>query len=245
MVMNREDPYRQQTESTRRRIGRATISSSTNGEKSESTSLPPRSEVHHQKKKKNKTKSDKQSFPLIRLQVVFFILLPIIIFAIYTYRDNIFPNSEKTGMEEKGGYETISIEDSNEGDKKNSQKTELEKSDETNQQTSAEDKSEAVSDPAKDQTASEPTSAPSAGGGTSGQAAVSDIPDTPVAGNAPANNTKDNSQEIKLHTVQKGETLYRIAMKYYQSKSGVDIIKKANNLKNDSISVGQTLKIPI
>ncbi|WP_318508543.1 LysM peptidoglycan-binding domain-containing protein [Bacillus sp. T3] len=242
--MNREDPYRQQTESTRRRIGRATISSSTNGEKSESTSLPPRSEVHHQKRTKNKTKSEKQSFPLIRLQVVFFILLPIIIFAIYTYRDNLFPNSTKTGMEEKSGYETISIEDSNAVDKKNSQKAESKESDENGQQTSAEDKSEAVSDPAADQTTSEPTTESSAGG-VSGTATVSETPDTPVVSNAPANNTKDNSQEIKLHTVQKGETLYRIAMKYYQSKSGVDIIKKANNLKSDSISVGQTLKIPI
>lgn len=50
--------------------------------------------------------------------------------------------------------------------------------------------------------------------------------------------------ESKTHTVQQNETLYRIAMNYYKDPSGVEKIKRANNLSSDNISVGQTLIIP-
>ena len=43
------------------------------------------------------------------------------------------------------------------------------------------------------------------------------------------------------HTVQKGETLWRISQTY---QSSVSTIKNANNLKNDEIEVGQRLLIP-
>ncbi|MEY8740818.1 LysM peptidoglycan-binding domain-containing protein [Bacillales bacterium AN1005] len=33
-------------------------------------------------------------------------------------------------------------------------------------------------------------------------------------------------------------------MNYYNSKSGVDIIKQANQLASDNVMVGQVLKIP-
>lgn len=46
------------------------------------------------------------------------------------------------------------------------------------------------------------------------------------------------------HTVAANETLYRIAMNYYNSKSGVNIIKQANQLASDNVMVGQVLKIP-
>lgn len=238
--MNKEDPYRQKTESTKRRIGRASIV-----EKTESTTgLPPRSEIHH--KKRTKSNSKEQSFPFIRLQAVFFILLPIIIFVIYTYRDSIFPNFTKTGgVEEKGGYETISIDNS--GDKKNSDAAEKEKTNAKDKQDLGQSKSKDKTTPSGEETKEETTPAAPNGEGTPEQVI---IPETPAPtqtqmGNAPINNPKDLSEEIKLHTVKPGETLYRIAMKYYHSKSGVDIIKKANNLKNDNISVGQTLKIPL
>lgn len=43
------------------------------------------------------------------------------------------------------------------------------------------------------------------------------------------------------HKVRSGENLSKIARKYGVS---VDDIKKANGLKNDNISAGETLKIP-
>jgi LysM repeat protein len=45
--------------------------------------------------------------------------------------------------------------------------------------------------------------------------------------------------------VQPKETLLLIALKYYHSKSGIEIIKKANQILNEQISTGQVLKIPL
>ena len=48
----------------------------------------------------------------------------------------------------------------------------------------------------------------------------------------------------RTHTVQSNETLYRIAMKYYNDPSAVEKIKKANGMSSESIQVGQTLVLP-
>ena len=48
----------------------------------------------------------------------------------------------------------------------------------------------------------------------------------------------------KTHVVQPNETLYRIAMNYYNSPDAVQKIKDANGLTSDSISSGQTLILP-
>ena len=62
--------------------------------------------------------------------------------------------------------------------------------------------------------------------------------------------TRDKSNEsitanTVYHTVQPGETIYRISIKYYKSKSGIDTIKSANNLTSNEIRVGQVLTIPL
>lgn len=48
----------------------------------------------------------------------------------------------------------------------------------------------------------------------------------------------------KTHVVQPGETLYRIAMNYYNSPDAVEQIKAANGLSSNEISSGQTLVLP-
>lgn len=51
----------------------------------------------------------------------------------------------------------------------------------------------------------------------------------------------------KTHTVQSGETLYRIAVNTYGAagaSAGVEKIKQANGLGSNEISVGQTLVLP-
>jgi len=48
----------------------------------------------------------------------------------------------------------------------------------------------------------------------------------------------------KTHVVQSGETLYRIAMNYYNSADAVEQIKSANGLTSNSISAGQALVLP-
>ena len=51
--------------------------------------------------------------------------------------------------------------------------------------------------------------------------------------------TSHSSKTIK-HTVKKGETLFSIAKRY---RTTVEKIKRANNLKSDSLKIGQKLKI--
>ncbi|MDY0324013.1 MAG: LysM peptidoglycan-binding domain-containing protein, partial [Candidatus Carbobacillus sp.] len=48
----------------------------------------------------------------------------------------------------------------------------------------------------------------------------------------------------RLYTVQPGDTLYRIAMKIYGNKASIETIRAANGLKNNTIYVGQQLKLP-
>ncbi len=47
------------------------------------------------------------------------------------------------------------------------------------------------------------------------------------------------------HTVEQGETLYSISIKYFNNRSGTDAIKEHNNLNGEKIYAGQTLTIPI
>ncbi|MFR9166650.1 MAG: LysM peptidoglycan-binding domain-containing protein [Dysgonomonas sp.] len=55
------------------------------------------------------------------------------------------------------------------------------------------------------------------------------------------NNTIKQEKSYTYHTVKKGETLYRISSKYNVS---VDRIKKENRLRNNTIRLGQKIKIP-
>jgi|GEM_PF-3293045 len=52
---------------------------------------------------------------------------------------------------------------------------------------------------------------------------------------------KEKTEENETHKVKKGETLYSIAQKYGVT---VDELKKANNLKNDSLQLNAEIKIP-
>lgn len=53
-----------------------------------------------------------------------------------------------------------------------------------------------------------------------------------------------DESESAFHTVQQGETLYRISMKYYKSQAGIEKIRSANGLNGNEINVGQRLVIP-
>src|SRR3954466_899773 len=103
--MNKERPYREQAEKLRQKID---IDPFEEGEVVEREKLLPRSKVNWKKRKKNKWKL---KYPVIRLLVLFFILLPITIFSIYSTiaRDKV-GNILKTDGESTEGFETINIE---------------------------------------------------------------------------------------------------------------------------------------
>ena len=100
--MNKEDPYRQITDKTRRRIEK-----SYNERVSSASELPPRTELHRQRRNKPKRKL---KYPVIRLLALFFILVPITIFAIYTNRAENVPT--QTEPVNDADHEKISIDDS-------------------------------------------------------------------------------------------------------------------------------------
>lgn len=103
--MNKEYPYRDQAEKLRRRIERKDF---TEGRVVERVQLPPRNSVHKKKKKTNKWKL---KYPIIRILVVFFILLPIIILSIYlsNFKDQIGDSKKATGETEE--FEIINYDE--------------------------------------------------------------------------------------------------------------------------------------
>nr|WP_315362253.1 LysM peptidoglycan-binding domain-containing protein [Cytobacillus firmus] len=236
--MNKEDPYRDQAERLRKKIDRK----QEKGDSGQKSALPPRSRIHQEKRKKNKWRV---KYPVIRLLALFFILLPITIFSIYQYISS--DKSINTGLNaesEEVGSETVVFATNDEDEVtievREEQETEKpEKAEETQekeaasgqqekqapQKSDAEDKgSEPASDKQVNQTASESTD---------------------------SSKTAETQEELKkegrvvYHTVKPKETIFRIAMTYYKSQSGIEIIKQANNLPSNEIQTGQVLKIPL
>ena len=218
--MNKEDPYRDQAEKLRQNIERKQFEE---GQVVKREELPPRSRVHYQKHKKNKWKL---KYPVIRLLVLFFILLPITIFSIYSTiaRDRI-GDIQKTDGESTEGFETINIEKYDNKPIEEEIKVEEESVDK--------DSETSVTTP-KDQTNEE------------NQGSLNQNKVTVSEGLLSEKKTNESIPASTVyHTVQPGETIYRISMKYYKSNSGIDTIKSANDLKGNEIRVGQVLTIPL
>ncbi|MDX8364816.1 LysM peptidoglycan-binding domain-containing protein [Cytobacillus sp. IB215665] len=53
-----------------------------------------------------------------------------------------------------------------------------------------------------------------------------------------------DSNSYIIHYVKNDETLFSISMKYFNSQSGIEVIKLANNIQGNSIFTGQKLLIP-
>jgi LysM repeat protein len=193
------------------------------GMKRNSSSLPTRSELHAKKKQKTKWKV---KFPLIKLLSLFFILIPITIYAIYAanHQDD---QSTVTSVDEVHGVETIEFNE-------NEDITETEDIDNTDNQdeTTASDSNKQIS-PKPDSQAN------------------TQEPENSKSEDEQQNDSlinKDSSAEdynIVYHVVKPQETVFRIAMNYYKSQDGIELIKEWNNLKDNNIEVGQELKIPI
>ncbi|MDM5229335.1 LysM peptidoglycan-binding domain-containing protein [Cytobacillus sp. NJ13] len=240
--MNKEDPYRDQAERLRKKIDRKQETENS-GQKS---ALPPRSRVHHEKRKKSKWKI---KYPVIRLLALFFILLPITIFSIYQYVSSdksinagLNAEIEETGSEtvvfatnDKDKETTIEVREEPESQEpekpekaEDAQETEdakVQQEKQVPQNTDVEDKG---SEPKKQaqQTAPETTDSSK----TAGTKELEEI---------------KKEGKVVYHTVKPKETIFRIAMTYYKSQSGIEKIKQANNLPSNEIQTGQVLKIPL
>lgn len=106
--MSMNENHKDQAEQLRKRMQEGEISEAKQDELLDVSTLPPRSEVHKRKKKEpkhQKQSNHKLRYPLIRLLVFFFILLPFIIFSIYTY----VTNHTRTGND-RDDYERLKVE---------------------------------------------------------------------------------------------------------------------------------------
>ncbi|WP_066060891.1 LysM peptidoglycan-binding domain-containing protein [Neobacillus soli] len=225
--MNKEEPYRDQAERLKQRIQKINEKVEVNDH------LPPREEIHRQKKKKTKWKL---KYPVIRLLVLCFILLPIIIFSAISYRDGVkkINGIEKNDGNTKG-YEPINLELLDREDENNSDKTE--DSDKQSVETNS-----AAEQPETDNNSSGIFQS-SSSYESIGKGRETDKNSTPTAETIKSKTAQKTNKTI-YHTVQPKETLFSLSNKYYHSQRGMEIIRKTNNLTGDQINVGQVLKIP-
>lgn len=105
------DPYRDQVEKLRKRIDKVTIENQSDLKKlneEQSEILPSRSEVRRQRSQSKKKKRKKLKFPLLRILLVFFILLPIASLLFYTdlLKKSPFPSSKGPTSGVEISYET-------------------------------------------------------------------------------------------------------------------------------------------
>lgn len=234
--MNNEKPIRDQAERLRKKVERKTDQAT--AEKKDS--LPPRGELHRQKQKKTKVKV---KYPVIRLMALFFILLPVTFFSIISYLEGSKGPFEIS--KEQAGVELIDVESSSKAKAENKEGEGAPAIDEISE-------SQQIDLPA--------APAPSSGGDKnspsslninsekeqkkeSDKATAVTQPAAEVSAQPPVDSSA-GEEKIVFHTVQPNETLFRVAMKYYKTQAGIEIIRKANNIKGNEIQAGQVLKIP-
>lgn len=224
--MNKEDPYRDQAERLRQRIERKPVPVDKKEE------MSPRANLHRQRKKKTNWKL---KYPIIRFLVLCFILLPVSIFGVKAYLDD-----QRIGGAEKtegnsSGYETIDFENKDLTEELENEELDTEIIEETEEQSSPQ-QIETTTHPALQSNISPDVKTPNV------EDSPDDVKSQPQTVEVPAT-TAEEDEKVIYHTVQPKETLYRIAMKYYQSQSGIDIIKRDNHLSGNEIHTGQVLKI--
>ncbi|MFC0415497.1 LysM peptidoglycan-binding domain-containing protein [Cytobacillus solani] len=228
--MNREDPYRDQAERLRKKIEK----NLDNENEPVKEKLPPRSRLHHQKKKKNKWKI---KYPVISLLALFFILLPIAVLSIYHSLNGDSPRSSEKASTANSGFETVGYEN------KKDKETVIEVKEDTpnTKDDAAKNNNQADSD------SSIPTPRDPVNGDENDKGLTETSKESENQSNQELPKEQEEQKEevaVIYHTVKSNENLFRIALKYYQSQDGVEIIRKANNLNGTDIHVGQVLTIP-
>ncbi|WP_175991171.1 LysM peptidoglycan-binding domain-containing protein [Bacillus sp. Marseille-Q1617] len=229
-----KDPFRDQADKLKQKIERVPEEPITK----KKDPLPPRSELHREKKKKNKVKL---KYPLISLLLLFFILMPLTVFSIYSYFDNrnepLLFLSEETNEVEEVQYERAAEEE--ESGIVSEENPEAEQPSE--EETTDSGEKEGIRHSADEgEGAKGDTKLPAA--------KAAEVKEPEKIEPAPEGNeepSQETNSKVLYHTVQPSETIFRIAMKYYHSQDGIEIIKDANNLPNNEIQSGQVLKIPL
>ena len=199
-------------------------------------SLPSRKELHGKKKQKTKWKI---KFPFVKLVALFFVLLlgTVWVIASQLTKDEAISASS----EEKNSLYTESIGEISGFD------DEEEAEEDVQEESSGEDIDSVVEKEEENVAASEQKIEEQ----VEAEKQTVEVSTTETETNDENNkqttqqtNTSQDKSEVIHHVVQSNENLFRIALKYYSSADGVEIIKQYNGMKNNDIVVGKVLKIP-
>ncbi|HZH61549.1 MAG TPA: LysM peptidoglycan-binding domain-containing protein [Metabacillus sp.] len=201
--------------------------------KQEYGKYPPRSEIHKGTDKKRKLK---MKYPIISILALFFILLPVFIYLYYGSQED-QSSSEETIVGEERVY-ISKIQQSNNQSLETSEPQNITEDVEIDEEENTE---QANVDVESEESLSNIE--------TTEKQNDAKVVNSSSSSNE-SNQTEDKDQveqyrEIKTHKVAAGETLFSIAIKYYNSRSGEDIIREYNHFNGNEIFEGQILKIPI
>lgn len=207
-------------------------------EKASAEKLPSRSEIHAEKRNSMKWKFN---FPIVRLLGIAFLLIPITILALHfnnkedSVLKSLFPVNQRVES-----YDQINIR-TNKDPAKSTESMEFDRKKED------ENGEGELSGGEKQEVASVETINTEAqtGSGKVTPTEAKPEPPTVVEQEKKEEVVQEENVEFIEHVVASGETLYRISMKYYNSRSGEEIISEYNNLKNNQVNEGQRLTIPI
>lgn len=188
--------------------------------------LPPRSKVRQEKKRKKKKKY-KLKYPLISALSIFFISLPAVAYFSYKhYAANQAAFLMLEEQEEVTGYEVVDFAEPSDP---TAAPEETEETVEEKQEESSDVKEGTEAAPTDDLNENLPVS-------------PEESPDKET--NAEEKGV-DGKYQIIQHTVQSNDTLFSIAIQYYNDVKGTQLIREWNKLENGKIKEGQVLKIPI
>ncbi|WP_409251212.1 LysM peptidoglycan-binding domain-containing protein [Bacillus sp. SCS-153A] len=215
----RRDPYRAQAEKLRQKIER--VEPKHEREIEQRKTLPKRSELHQEKRKKIK-------YPLIKGMLAFFVLLPIMMFGLYIILDT-NQNENRSIVTEKVEEVTYETKDIEEKVKSGTSSTEDNAGEETEKSPELKEEPE----PAVQEEAS------------SKEVDKENLIQLTEQGEVVRETEYQENVQVIEHVVKPEETLFRIAMNYYNSQAGMEKIKKWNNIENHDLEAGQVLKIPL
>lgn len=245
--MNKEKPIRDQAERLRKRIEK---SKEAPERTSSSKELPPRSRLHNQKSKKTKVKL---KYPVIRLLVLSFILLPIVIFSVYTYNEGQKYSGVKNATIDRQGFETVALEkdklsnESNEVEDENEPKEDaaIDKEEEQGAHENIDGNDSSDENEEEEAKENENSGSSKQDNQNSGKMDSSKTDSQKNEQGTGGETSQTVEEKVIYHKVQPNETLFRIAMNYYKSQDGIEIIRNANGIIENEIQVGQVLKIPL
>ncbi|MBK3497256.1 LysM peptidoglycan-binding domain-containing protein [Viridibacillus sp. YIM B01967] len=217
-----QEDYREKIEEHRQ-----TIKLKLDSENNENPSRMTRSQLRGSKKKKKKRRIN----PLPTILAVIFISIPV---SILIYVGFFYDKSKNEETElEKAHVRFETNKKANTADKSDDKKGK-----ETTKEDTAKKEKASVPKKEDNKTIKEPPVNNKVN--TPNDNAVANEPTSPT----PQEAYQQAQANDRLHTVQTGDTLYNITMKYYGSMDGMAKIKYANGMTSDNVIVGTRLAIP-